>query len=868
MTRIPSPTPGSRSIWRGLRAVVRHELRSLAYAPIAPVFLGGFLVALSAAIFIAGDFYSSDQASAALMWTFLPWVALVFVPALAMRAFTAEQGDRSLELMQSLPLPSTAIVTGKWLAGTALLAFVLTGTAPFVLTLAFLGSPDWGALATGYLGALLLLAVFFALALLAASLTREAAAAYVLGLVLLLLLIVAGWDAAQKAAAGTPFAWLAEGAERLSPKLWLDRMATGRIELGALASFLAVTAAALIATHAALLRRRASQSANRKLTGTPTHLAAVTLLLVAVAAFADRLPQVADFSAGRAYTLHPETIAAARSVAPGTRVDLYWSAGEARVPSSIRTHAARVRSLLTDLARHSEGRLLFTLHETAPENDAEAAALAAGLRRIPMSSGDSFVLGATFAHGERQGTITYLDIRREALVEYDIAQALSSLARPRTPRIGLLTPLLTPRNVSEPREGLAVLEELKSAYDVAIIPFFADAIPDDLDAVVLIGASVLKPEMLYSLDQHVMRGKGLIVLIDPHTRFNASSDMVVPRPSTEVNDISDVLLRYGVRFDPDSVVGDASLAAQVAGSDETRINYPFWMRLGSNELSADHAVTASLNEILLAEAGSFAVERPERVTPLIVTGPSSGALSRAEAEGKSADALAAMFKSDGKSRVLAAALSGSLESAFDGPPAPKDGGAAHLATSTGAPVVFAVADTDFVFDPLSLENVVTGERSHTRPINDNLTFLLNMVESAAGDPRLLAIRSRGTVQRPFNRVATMLGEAQARHREEEARLLAAISKVEGDIAKVLRIAGVKDASELPNDIRDKIKTLISGLQPYKSQLRQIRLGMREEVERLGTRLLAANLAAGPLIALAFSFAARWWRRRRHAALAV
>ena len=56
-----------------------------------------------------------------------------------------------------------------------------------------------------------------------------------------------------------------------------------------------------------------------------------------------------------------------------------------------------------------------------------------------------------------------------------------------------------------------------------------------------------------------------------------------------------------------------------------------------------------------------------------------------------------------------------------------------------------------------------------RPLNDNLTFLLNMTEYATGKETLTGIRSRGQLQRPFTRVLHLFEQAQARYREEEVK---------------------------------------------------------------------------------------------------
>jgi ABC-2 type transport system permease protein len=681
---------------------MRHEARLLAYAPMTAVFLAGFLLSTAAAVFLVGDFYASDVASADLLWTFLPWAALVFVPALAMNAFPDAPGDRSLELVCSLPLPRSSIVAGKWLAGTGILTLALAGTLPFAATIAYLGAPDWGVMAAGYLAALLLVASFFAVALAASACAREPIAAYVLGVGALFVILAAGWDVAGRYARGSPLEPLLSFAAGLSPKLWLDRAATGRLELGAILAAALIVAGALAISRWALEVRGGGRLGQ---TLTPPALAAAAVLLL-LAALVPKLAGGAahlDLTAEREFTLHAESVAVAREVPPGTVVDFYWSSRDASVPASIRLHARRARDLLRGLAASSGGRLRLVEHDVEPDSDEETRALAAGVRRIALSAGGSFVLGAAVHQGARKTSISYFDIGRDRLLEHDIAAALAGLTRGRTPRVAVISPLLLPRNIEQPREGLAIIEELKRTYDTAIVPHFADKLPDDLDAVIVIGASILKRSMLHAIDQHVMRGKGLIVLADPFNRFNQASDAVVPEPSPEVNDISDLLAAWGLTFDGKAVIGDRQLAAQVAGDGERQLAYPFWLQVRKAGLSARHRATAGLAEVLFVEPGAWEITRAGAAEPLVSTTAAAGALARTDASGKSVEELAAAFEPDGRVRVLAAAIVGPLASAFtaapdDAPPSSPP----HLTRSPASVPVFAVADVDWLFDPAGL----------------------------------------------------------------------------------------------------------------------------------------------------------------------
>jgi hypothetical protein len=62
--------------------------------------------------------------------------------------------------------------------------------------------------------------------------------------------------------------------------------------------------------------------------------------------------------------------------------------------------------------------------------------------------------------------------------------------------------------------------------------------------------------------------------------------------------------------------------------------------------------------------------------------------------------------------------------------------------------VFVLADVDWIFDPFSVQQVRSGDQVLTRPLNDNIALLLN-IRVRWGDPALIAIRSRGHLQRPF-----------------------------------------------------------------------------------------------------------------------
>ena len=853
--RNPRPAPRLHAVC----AVTRHELRTLLYAPLSYLFLLGFLAALSACIFLIADFYASDEASIQLMLVFLPWVAMILVPALAMGMWAGQAGDRGAELSMTLPVGPGTLVLGKFLAGYSVLLLALLFTLPFVGTVFYLGEPDGGVLASGYLGSALLLGTYFAVSLLCAALARDQVGAFVIGLACLFLLQLFGWDALGRVLRDAIPAEVVGAVALYSPNTWLREMGQGWIDSTGLAYFAALSAAALYGTSRLVDGWRNGPLTPARLSrGLAVGSVLVGGLILLVAGLS-RTSSGLDLTAEHEFTLHGGSIEILNRLPEGTEVTLYWSAGEGSVPTAIKSHARRVRGLLETLAGHSAGRLSIREIDPRPDSDEELEAQGAGLRRVPMSSGDNFYLGLTVAQGGRGTAISYLDPRRQRLLEYDVVLALNNLSRERPPRVGVISPLLPSSVAAGRREGLTFMEELKRAYDIAVIPHFKDSLPDGLDALLVIDATILRSELLYEIDQFVMAGGGLLVMIDPFLRFNRASNTVNPSPSAEINDISDLLASYGLRYAGDAVVGDAALASPVAADDQTQMSFPYWMRIGPDGLSDAHPATADLNEVFFVEPGAFELVAPEAALALVTTTDKSGGQPRADYGDKLPRELTVTFAPDGRRRVLAAALKGPFASAFG--TGPGNAAATHRAESIAASRIFAVADVDWLFDPFALQQAEVGGRAIVRPLNDNLPLLLNMVEYASGDPALVAIRSRGRLQRPFTRVAAMFKRAEARLRGEEAALARKGGELEARLAEAVQASGATSADQLPAAVREDLKAIYQQLVEVRRDLRGIRHQIRRDIDRLGRSISIFNLLAGPFLVLALALTVRWWRSR-------
>src|SRR5882724_886472 len=135
--------------------VAQRELAAYFATPVASVFIVIFLVLQGALTFNLGQFFSRGQADLNPFFTFVPWVFLLLVPAITMRLWAEERRLGTIELLLTLPITQWQAVLGKFLAAWAFCAIALALTFPFVITVNFLGRPDNGMIATGYVGGLL-----------------------------------------------------------------------------------------------------------------------------------------------------------------------------------------------------------------------------------------------------------------------------------------------------------------------------------------------------------------------------------------------------------------------------------------------------------------------------------------------------------------------------------------------------------------------------------------------------------------------------------------------------------------------------------------------------------------------------------------
>lgn len=235
---------------RKIVAICAREFWSYFDSPLAYIVVPVFLVLVGSFSLFFQDVFDGGVAS---MRTVFFWSAvffLLFIPAVTMRLFAEERRTGSIELLVTLPVTETEVVLGKFLAALGLLAVGVVLTLPYPVSLSTVGDLDWGPVAGGYVGLLLLGASFAAIGTAASSFTSNQVIAFLVAVLVSLLPFATGFALQAVPAPILPLV------QYLSFDYHFNNLARGVIDTRNLVFYATIIAVALqLAVHG-LERRR------------------------------------------------------------------------------------------------------------------------------------------------------------------------------------------------------------------------------------------------------------------------------------------------------------------------------------------------------------------------------------------------------------------------------------------------------------------------------------------------------------------------------------------------------------------------------------------------------------------------------------
>jgi ABC-2 type transport system permease protein len=194
--------------------IYKKELRLYFTSPVAYVILTIFLLIAGYFFFSIFSFFTRASMQMAMnpqmgrdlnvtdavlrpLFANLSVILLLVMPLVTMRLFAEERRSGTIELLLTYPVRDGAVLIGKYLAALTLYATMIAGTLAYPAIIVWIARAgvEWGPLLTGYIGLLLMGAMFLAVGLFASSLTENQIVAAVVTFGILLIFWIIGWTA-------------------------------------------------------------------------------------------------------------------------------------------------------------------------------------------------------------------------------------------------------------------------------------------------------------------------------------------------------------------------------------------------------------------------------------------------------------------------------------------------------------------------------------------------------------------------------------------------------------------------------------------------------------------------------------------------
>src|SRR5271156_461825 len=315
----------------------------------------------------------------------------------------------------------------------------------------------------------------------------------------------------------------------------------------------------------------------RRLWSSVLGVVAVAAILVGINILADsRLATTQlDLTQQHLYTLSDGTRKIIAGLKEPLTLRLYYSRSlGSRIPL-YGAYADRVREMLTQYAAVSGGKLKLEFYNPEPFSDTEDRAMAYGLQGVPVDqSGEQVYFGLAASNLlDDERTIAFFQPEREPFLEYDLTRLIYELSNPTRPVVGVMSSLpldgdprmmMMMRGQSGAGAPWTSMLQLRQTFTIKNVATDAQVIDPDIQVLLVAQAQALSDNALYAIDQFVMRGGRLMVMVDPHSEAEAATPTQNGEPPRDTaSDLKKLFDTWGIVYDPKIVIGDLTGAWRV-----------------------------------------------------------------------------------------------------------------------------------------------------------------------------------------------------------------------------------------------------------------------------------------------------------------
>ncbi len=796
-------------------AVLKRNFIGYFSNPTGYVFLCLFVLLTSFAAFWPHEFFTANLANLDQLSQFLPYIMLVFIPAITMSVWSEERRQGTDELLLTLPADDFDIVIGKYLAAAAIFTASLLFSQfsnYIVLVWLTLGDLDTGLFFATYLGYWLVGLAMLAIGMVASFLTRNMTVGFILG---------AMFNAPLAFAANADVivhqTSLARIVSYWSLSSQFDDFGRGVLSFSSFVYFALLISVGLYLSMVLIGARHWSGGARGPwmFLHYVARAAGLVAILFSTTMLFSNYDRRMDMSEGRISSLSSKTRDIIRGLEPDHPIVIEAFVG-LQVPEQYVQAKYSLISLLKEFDAMSGGKIEVQIHENL-ETFSEEAALAQerfGITpvRVRTRSRGTFqdedvLLGAAFSCGLEKVVVPFFDYG--VPVEYELIRSIGTVAEGERKKLGVLR---TDANMNGgfsfaggmpqqiPKQE--IITELEKQYDIEEVDPTQPIEEGKYDVLVAVQPSSLGPAEMSNLVEAVRSGQPTAIFEDPLPMiFGAVPGTGEPKPAPggmfgggqpppPKGDIRQLWQVIGIA--PPAEPGPGGQSPDVAWQRYNpypklaRVEQitPLWVFASSTApgvdfaFSPESAVTKGLTEVLLPAPGAVlpAPESDLKFKKLVVTTQqleSAGRIRYQDVRSNMNNPSGLPYGAGTGEQILAAHITGGGDESDDAPDdeakdatdadAKEATDAADGATETKPINVIYVADVDLMASAFLRIRARPDEDEEINWHFENVNFLLNVIDELSGENTYVDIRMR----KPMHATLRQIEEAAQSARNAE-----------------------------------------------------------------------------------------------------
>lgn len=838
---------------RAAFAVLRRNFVSYFSNPTGYVFLCLFVLLTSFSAFWPHEFFTNNLANLDQLNRFLPFIMLVFIPAITMGAWAEEKRQGTDELLLTIPADDFDIVVGKYLAavGVFTVSLLFSQLSNFVVLVSLSnGEVDTGLFFSNYFGYWMIGLAMIAIGMIGSFLSSNLTVSFILGAIFNAPLTFAVF---ADAILPPPYSdWVS----RWSIATQFEPFGRGVLSLASVVYFLMVAAIGLYICIVLVGRRHwlGGRDGDSLIYHYVIRVIALIVIVISTTAiFHSRVALRADLTRNRTASLSPATLKILKSLDPEHPIFVHAFISR-KVPKE---YAEVKRNLLTLLREfEAQGKIHVKIYNNIEtfSDEARRAEEHFGIepqqlrfRERGQISEEEVILGAAFTSGLNRVVVPFFDYGIP--VEYELIRSIATVAKKQRKKLGVVH---TDANLmggftftgGRPQQlpKQAIIEELEKQYDVEDVDATKAIDAKQYDVLLVVQPSSLPPEGLKNLMAAIRAGVPTAIFEDPLPNFfphvpgtgqpkNPSPGM--PGMPTAKSDIRELWKLLGITspgrvnprafrppplFQPDIVWQQYNPYRKI----QVRAFTDEWVFIrneapgGSDSLNPNEDVTAGLEEVLLPYPGAIepAVDSNLRFVKLIQTGTLAGTIRyddlTAYESASDYEKLVASQVLRGR-QVIAARIFGKLDDedaddpSEDGSEEESEKGAKEAKSKRKGIRVVYVADMDLLAPVFFSLRARPDEMSEIRWQFENVTFALNVIDELSGDDAFVAVRNHKPRHATLRLVEVQIQEAKEKQLDQERKFLKEYEKE------------VKKAEREKDEAGKKIKEKLDELQKKREQ---------------------------------------------------